>query len=166
MARLVTLTPGSWLAVGVDRRPHGIGGFLLCHMFAVHREPDCIALADSRQPWLASRALGHKPDQRLNGVRRHTSPHAGALAATPTTAAATHHPGAIVRIIAESATALARHKAGDYEQRPQSVRDIRGRSPRSRSVRAVGCCGSWPAEMSASGSDIHRSPLRELIPRS
>ena len=26
----------------------------------------------------------------------------------------------------------------NYEQRPQSVRDIRGRSPRSRGVRAVG----------------------------
>ena len=47
--------------------------------------------------------------------RRHTTACTGALAATPTTAAATHYPAvaaAIVRIIAESATALARHKAG------------------------------------------------------
>jgi hypothetical protein len=62
----------------------------------------------------------------------------------PTTAAATHYPAvaaAIVRIIAESATALSRQRRENCEQRLQSVRDIPGRSPRSRGVRAVGVVG-------------------------
>jgi hypothetical protein len=63
----------------------------------------------------------------------------------PTTAAATHYPAvaaAIVRIIAEMQRRWHATKREDYEQRPESVPAIRGRSPRSRGVWAFGVLGA------------------------
>jgi hypothetical protein len=62
-----------------------------------------------------------------------------------TTAAATHYPAvaaAIVRIIARAQRLWRATRREDYEQRPESVPAIRGRSPRSCGVRAVGVVGA------------------------
>jgi len=63
----------------------------------------------------------------------------------PTTAAAAHYPAVAAAIVALSLRARRLWhdiRREDYEQRPESVPAIRGRSPRSRGVRAVGVVGA------------------------
>jgi hypothetical protein len=80
----------------------------------------------------------------LDRTRRwHSATCTGALAATPHNSR--RHPysavAAAIVIIAESATGLHDRRREHYEQRRQSVRAVRGRSPRSQRVRAAAAVG-------------------------